>query len=332
MLPVEQLDPSGPLVQLVSHKWSTTPHIALYLFFGGLGAGVFIVAAICDLVSVKAPRFEAVAKAAGYLAFPMAAIGGLFLTIHLGKAERGILFPLYFTNFKSWMVIGAWILAPFMAVSAAYLALWYFGVARRARIVVDIIGIPVAIGLAAYTGFLLAGPGFIPLWSQKYLPIMFLNSGITTGIALAGIATLVATQISLPVVGPIRLEDRDRTSVIRWLTVFLGIAILVESFELYSFMGYLTETAKGGKLIVHLLTQGALSSWFWGGVVGVALGLPLLLAAVSFLSKRPIPALVYSCFGLALIGGLILRFVIVWGGEFKQPLVFPPSKWPFNLY
>jgi len=246
MLPIEQLDPSSPLIMLVAHKWSATPHIPLYLFFGGLAAGIFIVAAICDLVSLKAPRFEAVAKAAGYLAFPMAALGGLFLSIHLGKPERGILFPLFFTNFESWMVIGAWILAPFMAVSAAYPALWFFGVDRRARIVVAIVGIPVAIGLAGYTGFLLAGQGFVPLWSQKYLPIMFLNSGITTGIALAGIATLVATQISLPLVGPIRLEDRDRSDVIRWLTLFMGIAILVESFELYSFMGYLTQKAKGG--------------------------------------------------------------------------------------
>ena len=142
----------------------------------------------------------------------------------------------------------------------------------------------------------------------------------------------MATQISLPVVGPIRLEDRDRSNVIRWLTLFMGIAILLESIELYSFIGYLSGTAKGGKLVAHLLTQGALSSWFWIGVVGVALLVPLGLAAASFLSKRPIPALAYSYFGLALLGGLILRFVIVWGGAIKQPLEFPPSKWPFNLY
>ncbi len=332
MPPVQQLDPSGPLVQFMTHKWAATPHVPMYLFFGGLAAGIFIVAAICDLISLKVPRFEVVAKAAGYLAFPMAAIGGIFLTLHLGKPERGILFPLFFKNFQSWMVIGAWILAPFMAVSAAYIGLWYFRVERRARIVVDIVGIPVAIALAVYTGFLLSGEGFIPLWSKKYLPIMFLNSGITTGIALAGIATLIVTQIGLPWGGPVGLQDRDRSDVIRWLTLFMGIAILVESIELYSFMGYLAGTAKGGGFVVHHLTKGDLSSWFWGGVVGVALALPFLLAAASFLTKRPIPALAYSYFGLALLGGLILRFVIVWGGEFKQPLDFPPSKWPFNIY
>jgi formate-dependent nitrite reductase membrane component NrfD len=162
---------------------------------------------------------------------------------------------------------------------------------------------------------------------------MFLNSGITTGIALAGVATLVATRISWPPLA-IRLEDRDRANVIRWLTLCMGIAILVESFELYSFLSYLAqqEPAKGGELVVHLLTRGDLASWFWVGVVGMALGLPLLLAGASFVSQRPIPALAYSYFGLALLGGLILRFVIVWGGEIKQPLPFPPSSWPFSVY
>ncbi|MFQ5658743.1 MAG: NrfD/PsrC family molybdoenzyme membrane anchor subunit, partial [Candidatus Methylomirabilales bacterium] len=285
-----------------------------------------------DLVSLKAPRFEAVARVGGYLAFPLAAISGVFLTIHLGKPERGMLFPLYFKNYQSWMVIGGWIIGTFMPLTFAYMALWYFRVARGARIAIDVIGIPVAIAMAGYTGFLLSAQGFVPLWSQKFLPAAFVTSGILTGIALAGIATLVATQVSLPLVGPIRLEERDRTDVIRWLTIFLGIFIVVESYEIYNFLGYLAKEAKGGDFVVHVLTQGDLSSWFWGGVVGVALGLPLLLAAASLLTKRPIPALAYSYFGLVLLGGLILRFILVWGGEFKQPLAFPPSKWPFNLY
>jgi protein NrfD len=323
--PLEQLEP----ILLSTYKWSATPHVPLYLFFGGLAAGIFIVAAICDLVSVKFPRFEAVARVGGYLAFPAAALGGVFLTLPPGKPERGLLFPIFFTNYGSWMVWGGWILSFFMIVSGAYLGLWYFGTDRRARMVLDWVGIPVAVGLALYTGLLLGGEGFIPLWSKKHLPLMFLNSGITTGIALAGVGTLLATRVSWPPAA-LRLADRDRANVIRWLTVFLGVAILLESFELYSFLTYLIEKdpVKGGKLVVHILTQGELAPWFWGGVVGIALALPLVLAGVNLVAQRPIPALAYSPFVLALVGGLILRFVIVWGGEFKQPLAFPPSKWP----
>jgi hypothetical protein len=41
------------------------------------------------------------------------------------------------------------------------------------------------------------------------------------------------------------------------------------------------------------------------------------VAAVKFLS--------------VLAGGLILRFVIVWGGDIKAPLSFTPSTWQIPL-
>jgi hypothetical protein len=36
-------------------------------------------------------------------------------------------------------------------------------------------------------------------------------------------------------------------------------------------------------------------------------------------------------FASVLVGGLILRFVIVWGGDIKAPLSFTPSTWPIPL-
>jgi len=36
-------------------------------------------------------------------------------------------------------------------------------------------------------------------------------------------------------------------------------------------------------------------------------------------------------FASVLAGGLILRFVIVWGGDIKAPLSFTPSTWQIPL-
>jgi hypothetical protein len=33
-------------------------------------------------------------------------------------------------------------------------------------------------------------------------------------------------------------------------------------------------------------------------------------------------------FLLVLAGGVVLRYVVVWGGDLKTPLTFPPSMWP----
>ena len=36
----------------------------------------------------------------------------------------------------------------------------------------------------------------------------------------------------------------------------------------------------------------------------------------------------YAKFALVLVGGILLRYTVVWGGDLKTPLIFPPSVWP----
>lgn len=74
-----------------------------------------------------------------------------------------------------------------------------------------------------------------------------------------------------------------------------------------------------------------LSAWFWFGVVGLALVIPIVLTLVEFVAElagRTIANGVAAVkFASVLAGGLILRFVIVWGGDIKAPLSFTPSTW-----
>jgi hypothetical protein len=58
---------------------------------------------------------------------PAIVLGGLALTFHLGKPERGIAFPLFFTNYQSWMTIGGWILGAFAPLAIAKSSLRILG-------------------------------------------------------------------------------------------------------------------------------------------------------------------------------------------------------------
>ena len=42
-----------------------------------------------------------------------------------------------------------------------------------------------------YTGLLLSGAMFVPLWSMEYLPYLFLNSGVLTGLAGSGLVYIL---------------------------------------------------------------------------------------------------------------------------------------------
>jgi formate-dependent nitrite reductase membrane component NrfD len=174
-------------------------------------------------------RAGKVARLGAYAVVPVLALAGFFLTAHLGKPERGLAFPLFFTNYDSWMTRGGWIVgtsAPFMVV---YAVLWYLGVAPALRRVVGLLGLAPAVGLGLYTGFLLSGSMFVPLWNRGYLPLLFLNSGVNTGLALVGLLALLAW----PWAG---VPGTSARPAARWLGAALLVFVVLEGVELYRFM------------------------------------------------------------------------------------------------
>jgi formate-dependent nitrite reductase membrane component NrfD len=88
----------------------------------------------------------------------------------------------------------------------------------------------------------------------------------------------------------------------------------------------------GQQLTFNLVTRGSLAPWFWWGFVATGLAAPLLASALEMVGGRVLRVQVgwvlYAKFILVLVGGLVLRYLIVWGGDLKTPLVYPPSMWP----
>ncbi|HXG52931.1 MAG TPA: NrfD/PsrC family molybdoenzyme membrane anchor subunit [candidate division Zixibacteria bacterium] len=216
-------------IVFLQEKWSHNPLVPLYLFLGGLAAGMFVVAAVADLVGIRSTRALAVSRIAAYGVIPVLALAGIFLTAHLGKPERGFGFPLFFTNYNSWMTWGGWVLGASAPLALLYAALWFFRVFPRLRRVVAVIGIPLLALLSTYTGFLLSGATYVPLWSPDHLPTLFLSSSLNTGLAGAGLLTLLAW----PWLGLPELQPRP---ALRAIGVALLCFLALEGWELYRFM------------------------------------------------------------------------------------------------
>jgi formate-dependent nitrite reductase membrane component NrfD len=328
------MDPSTDPIILMQHKWSASIHVPMYLFFGGLTAGTFIGAVLCDLVALKSERFARVSRLAAYAAVPMLALAGYFLTFHLGRPMRGLLFPFYFKNYDSWMTWGGWVLGVTAPLIVGYALLWFLRVRPAARRIVGVVGIPCAVALAMYTGALLAGSGFVPLWSMRYLPVLFLNSGLTTGLAAIGLLAVLAWPL-------LRGAEESPRPVVTWLSVCLIVTIVLELVEIYLFMSHLAAdpgglradatgqfvAPTGGRQAYEYVTQGPLRPWFWWGFIAVGLVIPLALTLPELLLRRWSMAIATLKFALVLVGGYVLRYVIVSGGDLKAPLPFPPQMW-----
>ena len=319
---------------LMNSKWGNDIFVPMYLFFGGLSGGLFVIAVVADLLGIKFKQFEKFARMTSYLVLPVLALAGAFIAFHLGKPERGILFPFFFKNYDSWLVIGGWSVGLAVPLVATYAALWYYKINATIRRVLGVIVSPILGFVSFYTGLLLSGAKFVPLWSQEYLPYLFLNSGVLTGLAGSGLMYVLYQNFGSS-------KSEESSGVLRIIGYAIIFFVLVELFELQRFMDHLSSNPvkidnsgyfvapNGSVMAYEYVTQGVLAPWFWWGIIGLGLTIPLILTFIEMIFNKVIQPYVDWISGVKfasiLSGGIILRFVIVWGGELKAPLTVIPQ-------
>jgi formate-dependent nitrite reductase membrane component NrfD len=318
----------------MNSKWGNDIFVPMYLFFGGLSGGLFVIAVAADLLGIKFKQFEKFARMTSYLVLPVLALAGAFIAFHLGKPERGILFPFFFKNYDSWLVIGGWSVGLAVPLVATYAALWYYKINATIRRVLGVIVSPILGFVSFYTGLLLSGAMFVPLWSQEYLPYLFLNSGVLTGLAGSGLMYVLYQNFGSS-------KSEESSGVLRIIGYAIIFFVLVELFELQRFMDHLSSNPvkidnsgyfvapNGSVMAYEYVTQGVLAPWFWWGIIGLGLTIPLILTFIEMIFNKVIQPYVDWISGVKfasiLSGGIILRFVIVWGGELKAPLTVIPQ-------
>jgi protein NrfD len=262
--------------------------IPVYLFLGGLTAGLMILGALLG-------RREGASRAMRLLPLVAPAtlsVGMLALFLDLGQKLHVLQFYTAFriTSPMSW---GAWIL---LAVYPAtlLLAASRLGLLKIARIErLERINVALGIALGAYTGILLATLSARALWSSALLGPLFLVSGVSTGAALV---------MLLPI------NHAEHTAVRRWDTM----AIAVELVVLALFFVHLAGGGDRGRAAAGLFFGGSFTATFWSLVVVAGLLLPLALETLE--GRRSLrPSLAAPL--LLLIGGFALRWILVAAGQ-----------------
>lgn len=150
--------------------------------------------------------------------------------------------------------------------------------------------------VGVYTGVLLSTMGSRPLWNTSILWVLFLVSGLSTA---AAFVHMIAKNVD------------ERELLAKADNGFLTIEIFVIALMI---VGLLTSTQ------VHinaakLLISGAYAPAFWTFVVGMGIIIPLfiqLLAVNHKIKHTPIAPI------MVILGGLILRFIIVAAGQFSH--------------
>jgi len=287
--------------------------ISLYLFLGGLAAGIMFFAALFTLLK-KEDKFQATVKQA-MLVVPIALSIGL-AALFYDLTHKLYVWRLYTTvRMESPMSWGAWVLLIITFISIFWVFSyftemfpkwdWKYDFIKKLeaffiknRRLMALAMLPLSIILGIYTGILLSAFNARPLWNNAILGPLFLTSGLSTGAA----AILLLSK------------SHYEKSMLSKIDLFL-IAI-----ELFLIVHMLMGMYAGSQVqleALDLLFGGQFTVMFFVFVVILGLIFPALLEGAE-LKGYKIPIVIPAI--LILIGGLIFRIVMVEAGQITRYL------------
>ena len=298
------------LIDPSMHIWHY--EVPVYLFLGGLVAGLMVIAGLWTLRDPDSPRSRAL-QFLPWAAPVLISVGMLFLWLDLENPFNA--FRFYFTfeltspmSWGSWILLGVYpasILLAWASTPVDTRDRWLTQLARFPGLrrldrwvsghVPALASLNVALGaaLGVYTGVLLGTMAARPLWNSAILGPLFLVSGLSTGAAFMMLY---------------RLERREKELLSR---VDMGL-ISVELLLLALWMIGLAAGGAASRAGLHTIMGGPYTAAFWTLVVALGLLTPLIGEWIEH-KHSAVPARLTAA--LVLIGGLALRWIIVYAGQ-----------------
>lgn len=283
--------------------------IVVYLFLAGSGSGAFLAAVYCDLL---APDWsKSLARAGSLVSGPLVTIGTVCLVLDL---EAGLWEPwrqIYLAkNLSSMIAWGVIILSGFIPVALLYAAalneITFVGkIAKKYIRIIEYVGSALAIATATYTGVLIAVVNGVPFWNTPVMPVLFLASAISTGLAAAMIVAAIIDASTIKTLSNFALGH----------VIFLAVEALVLMLLVFMSLTRSTEAA----ISANMLISGVLSPYFWVLVVLLGILIPFILSIVEYYEYGEMPkSLVIGSDLLVLMGGMSLRALIIFSASPPQ--------------
>ena len=287
--------------------------IPVYLFLGGIVAGLMILSGLKAVRNTKVEKSEQF-RLISWLVPVILSLGMLALFLDITNKINVMRFYFAFKpeapmSWGSWILILVYPVSVLFALSELPLK-WREKLSKSGpgKILVDIArwsqvegvkkilswgSIILGISMGIYTGILLSNFNSTPLWNSAILGPLFLTSGLSTGAAFILL---------------FGVNKEERKELGRLDLVF----IIVEIALIGLFIISLTNGREAQQEAVGFLVGGQFTAAFWSLVVIAGLFVPFILEMFELAGRNHSRWLAPS---LVLVGGLALRWILVFAGQ-----------------
>lgn len=307
----------------VDYAWGVLP--AIYFYLTGLSAASFVISTLANVFGMV--KFKAVGRIGAILAPLCLTLAPLTLITDLESPARFWFLLRYnffpYFNPTSPMAFGTWLLMIYPVEAIIYAYFLFTGDQKKAKLF-GLIGIPLAISVHGYTGFVLAVVPGKHLWNTALMPFLFLISAMVSGYALVIMASIakekyISNSKWLREQYPQHMKLFDHyfptveKGVISDLTKHLMGFIALDLFLIFcDVIVMLVSTEESHHTVLSLLS-GKFAPLFLGMEIFLGALIPLFI----FAYPRTKAVQTWQVFAstLVLAGIMTMRYIVIIGGQ-----------------
>jgi formate-dependent nitrite reductase membrane component NrfD len=270
--------------------------VAFAMFFGGISGGLYLASLFFD---VTLPNFNPLPGM--FVAWLLAMAAGVTDMAHLSKPMR--FWRMISKPGSSWISRGFILIWLFLGAAMIQLAISQWAPGNGWETFFKVVAGIMAFGVAIYSGFVVGYVGAIKIWNSGLVPILYVISGLTAGLAVVVLVSFNAGD----------------ATVIKIANYMLAALVVYAIFVVIYFWTATYSSSTARYSAVRVL-KGPIAPAFWLGVVLVGIIVPIALVAPFSLADN-VSAVAFTIAGVfTILGGIALRYVILKAGMYSPLL------------
>ncbi len=293
----------GKVVFDVHYQTTLAFLISYYFYCTGLSAGSFMISTLSYGFGMT--KYKPASKMGVVAAVLLLLLAPQFLLMQVGWPIKSVWNHFVYFNPVSAMSYGAFLLMLYPINSIIYGIFMFKGNMKMTKIF-GLIGIPMALAVHGYTGWILALAVARDYWNTGLMPIVFLFSAMVSGISMMILLIMIRDRFFTK-------EKVINKDLVVSLAKILGWLLVVDLFLVFCDYSVLLYSKLEGKEVAHFMLFGKMSFFFV--VVENLIGKIIPMTIVMIPKTRNSYFWLTVAALMNMVGILAMRIVTVYGGQ-----------------